>query len=100
MHWGFMAGGSSWEPVQCLSVALAHRLWLLTCPGSVVSSAFCSHDYIFVLFYDILNVKLFLIKIALKPNSFPVPFTLLWAVTKNRTVLAPREVGPEDLPHL
>jgi len=95
-----MAGGSGWGPAQCPSIAVAGSFWFLTCPGSVLSSAYSSCDYIFVLFCDVLNDKLLLIKIALKPNSLPVPFTLLWAVAKNRTVVAPREVGPEDLPHL
>lgn len=36
-----------------------------------------------------LDVKLRLIKIGLKPNSLTVPFTLLWAATTKRTVLVP-----------
>lgn len=98
MHWGFMAGGSVWGPAQCPSAAVARPHWLLTCPGSVLSFACSRHGYVFMLFCDILNVKLLLMKIDLKPDSLPAPFTLLWAFTKNRTVLAPRETSLEDLP--
>lgn len=60
MLWGFTAGGSGWGPVQGPSVAIVCPLWLLTCPGSVLSSACSSPDCIFVIIFNIINAKLLL----------------------------------------